>query len=139
MRSSPRWRSRLAAMRERDDDAVPGADEALELVLRLGEPTRGDRGPLRLEAMRLALRERIERSGPVERRARAPPRPGSAARSSGCQTRSGARSTGGTRSVGGAGAALVLVVAEVVLDEVGAPLGGGIDGRSRRQRRAHAG
>ena len=35
---------RLAAVGERDDDAVPGADEARELVLGLGEPARGDRG-----------------------------------------------------------------------------------------------
>ena len=96
----------LAAMSERDDDAVPGADEALELVLRLGEPARGDRRPLRLEAMRLPLRERVELGRVVESRAASPSSSQTRRTSSGCQTRSGARSTGGTRSPGGAGAAL---------------------------------
>ena len=51
---------RLAAVRERDDDAVPRADEPGELVLRLGEAARGDRRPLRLERERLRPRERVE-------------------------------------------------------------------------------
>ena len=58
---------RLAAMRERDDDALAGADERDELVLRLGEPARGDRGTLRLERERLPLRERVELGRAVER------------------------------------------------------------------------
>ena len=49
----------------------------LSLALRFGEAAGGDRGPLRLEAVRLALRKRIERR-PRRGRARAPPRPGSA-------------------------------------------------------------
>ena len=44
---------RLAAVREGDDDAVLGAKQGGELVLRLGEPSRRDRGPLRLEGVLL--------------------------------------------------------------------------------------
>src|SRR5207248_9574441 len=51
---------RLAAMRERDDDALPRAKERLQLRLRLREAARRNRGPLRLECERLVLRERIE-------------------------------------------------------------------------------
>ena len=51
---------RLAAVRERDDDALPRAHERGELDLGLGEPARGDRGPLRFERERLSLRERVE-------------------------------------------------------------------------------
>ena len=58
---------RLAAMRERDDDTLPGAHELRELDLGLREPARGDRRPLRFERERLALRERIELGCPVER------------------------------------------------------------------------
>ena len=60
---------RLAAVRERDDDAVPGANEALQLGLGLGEPAGGDRGALRLERERLAARERVElgRAREIER------------------------------------------------------------------------
>ena len=58
---------RLAAMRERDDDALPGAHERGELDLGLGEPARGDRRPLRLERERLPLRERVELGRAVER------------------------------------------------------------------------
>ena len=118
---------RLAAMRERDDDPVPGADEALELVLRLGEPTRGNRGPLRLEAMRLPLRERIERSGPVELEREPvlvpdPPQlvrlPHEIGRAIDRRYEIGRRRR----------CRALLVVAEVVLDEVRAALGGGING-----------
>ena len=66
MRRSARLALRLAAVGEGDDDAVPRADEARELVLGLGEPARGDRGPLRLERVRLAPRERIELGRAVE-------------------------------------------------------------------------
>ena len=48
---------RLARVREGDDDAVAAVDEAVQLVLRLGEAAGGDRGPLRLERERLRLRE----------------------------------------------------------------------------------
>ena len=58
---------RLAAMSERDDDAVPATDEGRELVLGLGQPAGGDGGPLRLERVRLGLRERVELRGAVER------------------------------------------------------------------------
>jgi hypothetical protein len=51
---------RLASVRERDDDALPRTDQRRELALCLGEPARGDRGPLRLERERLRLRERVE-------------------------------------------------------------------------------
>ena len=47
----------LAPMREAHDDPVAGPDEARELVLGLGEAARGDRGTLRLEGVRLRLRE----------------------------------------------------------------------------------
>src|SRR6187551_3447452 len=47
-------------MRERHDDAIPRADEPGELVLRLGEAARRDGRPLRLEGVRLCLRERVE-------------------------------------------------------------------------------
>ncbi len=56
----------LAAMRERHDDAVPRADESGELVLRLGEAARRDGRPLRLERVRLRLRERVELGRAVE-------------------------------------------------------------------------
>ena len=58
---------RLAAMRERDDDALSGAHERRELRLRLGEPARGDRRPLRLERERLVVRERVELRRPLQR------------------------------------------------------------------------
>ena len=58
---------RLARVRERDDDAVAAADEAVQLVLGLGEPARGDRGPLRLEGERLRLRERVELGRALQR------------------------------------------------------------------------
>ena len=59
---------RLAAVRERDDDALAGADERRELELGLGEAARRDRRLLRLERERLVLRERIELGRAVERR-----------------------------------------------------------------------
>ena len=70
-------------MREGDDDALVGAHERGELLLGLGEPACGDRGPLRLERVRLrragtgraARRPRAERASasPPPRRARPPP------------------------------------------------------------------
>ena len=56
----------LAAMRERHDDAVPRADEPGELVLRLGEAACRYGRPLRLERVRLRLRERVELGRAVE-------------------------------------------------------------------------
>ena len=62
----PRLALRLARVGERDDDTVAGADEPRELVLRLAQPPRGDRRPLRLEGVRLRARKRVELCGPVE-------------------------------------------------------------------------
>ena len=61
---------RLADMRERHDDPIPRAHQPGELVLRLAQPAGGDRGPLRLERVRLRAREQIElrRRLEVERR-----------------------------------------------------------------------
>ncbi len=50
----------LAAVRERDDHAVPGLDERAEVAFGLGQAARGDRRPLRLERVLLALRELVE-------------------------------------------------------------------------------
>ena len=58
---------RLPAVGERDDDTIPRADEALQLVLRLGDPSRRDCGTLCLEPVWLTLRKRIELRRPVER------------------------------------------------------------------------
>src|SRR5258707_59639 len=58
---------RLAAVRERDDDALSGAHERSELGLRLGEPARSDRGTLRLERERLVLRKRVELGRALQR------------------------------------------------------------------------
>ena len=63
---------RLAAVRERDDDAVAGANESGELVLGLGEAAGRDRRPLRLELECLPARERVELGGAVERDRRQP-------------------------------------------------------------------
>ena len=54
-------------MREGDDDAVAAVDEAVQLVLGLREPARGDRRPLCLERERLRLRERVELGRALER------------------------------------------------------------------------
>ena len=51
---------RLAAVRERDDHAVSGLDERAEVALGLGQAARGDRGPLRLERVLLAVRKLVE-------------------------------------------------------------------------------
>ena len=51
---------RLAAVREGDDDAVLGAQQCRELVLRLREPARRDRRPLRLEGELLTVRQRLQ-------------------------------------------------------------------------------
>ncbi len=47
-------------MREGDHNALPGAHECRQLVLRLGEPARDERRLLRLERERLAGRESVE-------------------------------------------------------------------------------
>ena len=61
-----RGAQRLSAVRERDHDPVARAQEGGELGLGLGEPARGDRRALRLERVRLAVRERVELGGAVE-------------------------------------------------------------------------
>ena len=57
---------RVTPVRERDHDALPGADEGGELLLGLGEPAGGDRGALCLECVRLAAGEWIEQRGVAE-------------------------------------------------------------------------
>ena len=116
-------------MGEGDDDAVPRADEPLELVLGLGDPACGDRRALRLEAMRLPLRERVELGRAVQldgetllladaaHVVRLPDEVG--------RTLDGRDEIGRRLRRRGVG----LVGAEVRLDEVGAPLGGGVDRR----------
>ena len=54
-------------MRERDHDIELLAKQAAQLVLRLGQPARGERGALSVERMRLALRQRGELRHAVER------------------------------------------------------------------------
>ena len=63
---------RLAAVRERDDDALPRAHEPGELHLGLREPPGGNGRSLRFERKRLSLRERVELGGIVERDRRQP-------------------------------------------------------------------
>src|SRR5262249_43205529 len=50
----------LAAMWERDDDAMARAREGVQLVLGFGEAARGKRRPLCLECKRLAGRKLVE-------------------------------------------------------------------------------
>jgi hypothetical protein len=54
-------------VRERDHNALAGANERTELVLRLGEPARDERRSLRLERERLIRREGIEHGRALER------------------------------------------------------------------------
>ena len=61
---------RFAPVREGHDDAPPLSHHAGELVLGLGEPTRRDRGPLRLEDVRLRARKRVEACRAVQARMR---------------------------------------------------------------------
>ena len=66
MRSaSPRWAKVTI-------DAVPRLDERAEVALGLGQPARGDRGPLRLERVRLAGRKLVELDDAGQARARPP-------------------------------------------------------------------
>jgi hypothetical protein len=58
---------RLTLVREGDDHPLPGPHEGPQLVLRLSEPARGHRRPLRLEGERLPGRERVELRGALER------------------------------------------------------------------------
>ena len=129
---------RLAAVRERDDDALAGADERGELVLRLGEPARRDRRPLRLERERLPLRERVELGRAVERdRRRARPRSQMRRTSSGWKTRSGAR-VERRHEIVRAPVGVSPSSSVPFLDEVEAPLDGRIDDGTPRPDAARA-
>src|SRR5581483_4351473 len=57
----------LAAVREGDVDVEALPQEPAELVLGLAEPAGGERRPLRVERVRLPLRERVELGRPLER------------------------------------------------------------------------
>ena len=57
----------LAAMRERDDDVEPLAEQSLQLVLGLRDAAGDERRALRLERVHLPLRERVELGRAVER------------------------------------------------------------------------
>ena len=121
-------------MSERDDDAVPATDEGRELVLGLGQPAGGDGGPLRLERVRLGLRERVELRGAVERDRTEALLLGDATRLVGLPDDVGWAADGRDevgRDIGDQRLA-VLVRAEVGLDEIGPPLGRGIDDRMVR-------
>ena len=119
----------FAPMRERDDDAVAGADERSEVVLGLREPARGDSGSLRFERVRLPLRERVELGRPVERERGEPLLLGDAAHLVGLPD--DVRSTTDGRDEVGRDPReyrSVLVVSQVGLDEVGPPFGRRVDG-----------
>ena len=119
----------FAPMRERDDDAVAGADERSEVVLGLREPARGDSGSLRFERVRLPLRERVELGRPVERERGEPFLLGDAAHLVGLPD--DVRSTTDGRDEVGRDPReyrSVLVVSQVGLDEVGPPFGRRVDG-----------
>ena len=130
LRSSAALPQRLAAVRERDDDAVAGAHEAGELVLRLGEAAGRDRGPLRLELERLPARERVELGRrPRARPARAPPPPRRRARRPAARrSRAGGRPAARDRS-GRAARRRGVVVLPAVRDRLG------IDALARAARR----
>ncbi len=119
----------LAPVGEGDDDPVPGANEPLELVLRLGDPACGDGRALRLETMRLPLWERIELGRVVQLGGEALLVADAAhvvrlPDEVGC-TIDGRHEIGRRLRRRG----IAFVGTEVRLDEVGAPLGGGIDRR----------
>ncbi len=117
-------------MRERDDDAVPGPDERAELVLGLGEPAGDDGRPLRLEGVRLRLRKRVELRGAAERDRPEALLLGEATNLLGLPDDVGwaaDRRDEVGRDLGDRLA--VLVRAEVGLDQIGPPLGRGIDDR----------
>ena len=57
---------RLAAMRERDDDVELLPQQAVQLVLGLGQPAGGERRALRVERERLTLRQRRQLGRAVE-------------------------------------------------------------------------
>ena len=131
-RSRCRWRSASPRCANATTTSRPWREQAVELVLGLG---RG-RAPRARDAAR-----RTRTAGPAgtgrarsRRRASSSSSPSSAQTSrtsSGCQTKSGGRSSGSTRSSGtgfrGRGS---LVVVERRLDQLAAPLAGGVDRRA---------
>ena len=118
---------RVATVRERDHDAVAGADEARELVLGLAQPAGGDRGSDRLERMRLPARERVELRDAIEVEPGSQLLPG-AADLVGLPDEVGPpverrHQVVGDRERCGA----VLVIDQLGLDQVEPPLGGRVD------------
>ena len=131
---------RLTAVRERDDDVELLAQQAAQLVLGLGETARGERRPLRVERERLALRQRRQLGRAVERdRRQALLRPDGLHLVE--RPDEVGRPVERLHEIGGRleRALLALVRAEVDLDELTPPLGGGIDRRLARPRAARAG
>ena len=126
---------RLAAVRERDDDALAGADERGQLVLRLAQPARRDRRPLRLEGERLSLRERVELRRAVERDRLEPVLLPDPAHVVGLEDEVG--SAGQRRHEIVRHRSRLAFLAVPFLDEIEAPLHGGIDdGLLHRMQRA---
>ena len=120
---------RVAAVREGDDDAVPRAHEARELVLGLGQPARGHGRTEGVERERLAAREGVELGRALEGHLRqallAPHR----AHALGLPDEVGSALEGRDEVVGRAGgrAAAVLVVSQRGLVGVDGALGGRVD------------
>ena len=100
-------------MGERDDDVEALAEQAGELVLRLRDPARDERGPLRLERVRLALREGIELGCAIERNLRAALVPPDGAHVVRLPDEVGLARERRDEVVGDARASLLLVVGEV--------------------------
>ena len=115
----------LAAMRERDDDVEPLAEQPLQLVLGLREAAGDERRALRLEREQLPLRQRVELGRAVEGDLGEALLGPDARTSSGCQTKSGGAASGGTRS---AGISDVVFVRQPDLGGVDPPFGSRIDG-----------
>ncbi len=123
-------------MREGDDRALARTDEALKLVLGLGEPSCRDRGTLRLEGEGLAGRKRLQLGRAREREVVALEllRP-DALDLSGLPDEVG---DAGERRDEVAGNGRRPVVVERRLDQVESPLGGRVDRRSSARAGARA-
>ncbi len=110
------------------DDALAGTDEGGELVLGLGEPSRRDRGPLRLEGERLALRKRVQLGRARERgRMRDPVLLPDTAHVVGPKDEVGRVVEDGHEVVGGP--RRLVLVGERELDEIGTSLRRRVEGR----------